>query len=330
MNILKTYPFRQYLAYPIEKGNYIIIQQGDNPILGYANGKPFDNFNNVILFGDHTVSLYKPLEKFFIATDGIKILGASNFDRDYLFSLLEFYKPEPQGYKRHFSILKNIEIWYTDNKIEQQKIGHFFNQLDQLITLHQRKLENVKKLKKSLLQKMFPKNGSQFPEIRFPEFTDAWEQRKLGEISNIKTGSSDLQDADENGNYPFFVRSEKVERSNQYIFDGEAILIPGEGRLGDIYHYIDGKFDYHQRVYKISNFKDSNVNGKFVLYEMNTNFKKHALKHTVKATVDSLRLPTLLDYIISLPQLAEQQKIGHFFSQLDQLITLHQRKEKFR
>ncbi|MFC1046330.1 restriction endonuclease subunit S, partial [Pasteurella multocida] len=75
--------------------------------------------------------------------------------------------------------LKTIALIYPIIQ-EQQKIGSFFTALDRLITTHQRKLENVKKLKKSLLQKMFPKNGQEFPEIRFPEFTDAWEQRKLG------------------------------------------------------------------------------------------------------------------------------------------------------
>ena len=94
---------------------------------------------------------------------------------------------------------------------------------------------------------------------------NAWEQRKLGNLTQIKTGSSDLQDSVEDGQYPFFVRSENIERSNRYIFDGEAILIPGEGRLGDIYHYINGKFDFHQRVYKISGFEDSNTDGKYIL-----------------------------------------------------------------
>ncbi len=147
----------------------------------------------------------------------------------------------------------------------------------------------------------------------------------MGEITNIKTGSSDLKDADDDGEYPFFVRSENVERSNRYIFEGEAILIPGEGRLGDIYHYINGKFDYHQRVYKISDFEDLITDGKFVLYYLQQNFKRHALKFTVKATVDSLRLPMLIDFEIKLPSLKEQKKIGALFSNLDNLITLHQR-----
>ena len=147
----------------------------------------------------------------------------------------------------------------------------------------------------------------------------------MGEITNIKTGSSDLQDSDDDGEYPFFVRSENIERSNRYIFEGEAILIPGEGRLGDIYHYINGKFDYHQRVYKISDFEDLVTDGKFVLYYLQQNFKRHALKFTVKATVDSLRLPMLLDFEVKLPSLEEQKKISALFYNLDNLITLHQR-----
>lgn len=150
-----------------------------------------------------------------------------------------------------------------------------------------------------------------------------WEQRKLGEVAHIKTGNSDVQDAVEDGCYPFFVRSDVVEKSDKYIFDCEAILVPGEGRLGDIYHYYKGKFDCHQRVYKISDFE--NVPGKFVLYAMQRSFKRHALRHTVKATVDSLRLPTLTGFLIKIPtSRTEQERIAETFSQLDDLITLHQ------
>lgn len=209
---------------------------------------------------------------------------------------------------------------------EQLKVSSFLTNIDKLITLHQRKLEQLEQLKNTLLSKMFPKSGTNIPEIRFSGFTDAWKQRQLGELTQINTGSGDLQDSVIDGKYPFFVRSEKIERSNRYIFDGEAILIPGEGKLGEIYHYIDGKFDYHQRVYKISNFSDSNTFGKFILFELNKNFKKHALKYTVKATVDSLRLPTLKKYQILVPGYYEQVKIGEYFFSINNYIAIHQRK----
>ena len=210
------------------------------------------------------------------------------------------------------------------NHAEQKAIAKSLADLDNLITLHQRKYDKLCAVKKSMFDKMFPKPGETEPEIRFAGFTDPWEQRKLGDVTKIKTGDSDLQDAVPNGLYPFFVRSDKVERSNRYLFDGEAILVPGEGRLGEIFHYINGKFDYHQRVYKISDFVD--VDAKFVMYSMMYGFKKHALENTAKATVDSIRLPTLTEFKFRVPCRDEQYQINVFFSRLDNLITLHQRK----
>ena len=203
---------------------------------------------------------------------------------------------------------------------EQQKIGNFFSTLDTTIALYKRKLDGLKKLKAGYLQQMFPRAGERVPQIRFASFDGDWNVRKLGEISRIKTGASDVQDAVEGGEHPFFVRSEKIERSSKYLFDGEAILIPGEGRLGDIYHYINGKFDYHQRVYKISDFTKS-VSGIFILYAMQKTFKQHAMTYTVKATVDSLRLPMLTEFEIMLPSRSEQTDIGNFFRNLDGAIN---------
>ena len=154
-DILKTHSFRSYLADISENGEYEVIQQGDKPIVGYSDGKPFTNYKDITLFGDHTVSLYKPKRPFFVATDGVKILSADNFEGDYLYTTLERYKPKPQGYKRHFTILKNQDVWFTGNMEEQQKIGTFFKQLDKTITLHQRKLDLLKEQKKGFLQKMF-------------------------------------------------------------------------------------------------------------------------------------------------------------------------------
>ena len=137
-DVLKSHPFRQYLAEPQIEGEFVIIQQGDKPIVGYSDGKPFSEYTDVTLFGDHTVSLYKPTKPFFVATDGVKILSADGFNGQYLFSTLERYKPDSQGYKRHFTILKNEGMWFTKNSEEQLKIGSFFANLDHLITLHQR------------------------------------------------------------------------------------------------------------------------------------------------------------------------------------------------
>lgn len=164
------------------------------------------------------------------------------------------------------------------------------------------------------------------PHRRFKEFQNAgaWEQRRLGEVAEIKTGSRNHQDSVDNGKYPFFVRSEKVERLNEYDFDTKAILVPGDGRIGEIFHYYDGKFALHQRVYKVDNFKE--VNPLYLLNLFKYKFKKHALRLNAQGTVPSLRLSMFTNWNILIPNLNEQQKIGLFFQQLDSLITLHQRK----
>ena len=218
----------------------------------------------------------------------------------------------------------DTELIFPVNQSEQTAIGTFFQDIDQLISLQQRKLEVLKEQKKTYLKLLFPAKGQTKPALRFAGFEDEWKEVKLGEVTDIKTGGRDVQDSVEDGLYPFYIRSEEVKRINSYSFDGEAILIPGEGRLGEIFHYANGKFDVHQRVYKISNFTD--VNAKFVLQQMKKDFKQHAMRNTVKATVDSLRLPTIQSFNILVPSLPEQTAIGSFFQDLDKAIAKQEEK----
>ena len=154
--VLRTLPFKPFLKIPDQDGKYEIIQQGNEPIIGYANGEPCEDFRNIVIFGDHTLSLYKPKQPFFVATDGVRILqGTNDMDGYYLLSLLEGNSPKSEGYKRYYSILVDREVLFTENYYEQVKIGLYFMQLDNLITLHQRKLEKLKNIKRSCLEKMF-------------------------------------------------------------------------------------------------------------------------------------------------------------------------------
>jgi len=205
---------------------------------------------------------------------------------------------------------------------EQEKISAIINNINTIITLHQRKLDNLKLKKKALLQKLFPKNGEYYPELRFPGFTDAWEQCKLGDVTNIKTGSRNQQDSVTNGQYPFFIRSEKIEKLDRYDFDTEAILVPGDGRIGEIFHYYNGKFALHQRVYKVDNFKG--VDAFFLLYLFQCSFKEHALRLNAQGTVPSLRLPMFTEWNICIPSLQEQIGIGRLLNKIELMITLHQ------
>jgi type I restriction enzyme, S subunit len=263
--------------------------------------------------------------------DGFLIFLNPKFHREFLFQYLDMFKLQWQKYGQPGSqvnlnsdIVKNHNI-ELPNSDEQTQIGEFFKKLDNFISTQQKKLEKAKTLKSAYLREMFPDDGKSKPKLRFSGNDNYWQCLSLGDLTNIKTGDSDAQDSVINGVYPFFVRSENIERSNRYLYDGEAILVPGEGRLGEIFHYIKGKFDYHQRVYKISDFRE-NINGKFVFYYMQKTFKKHALKYTVKATVDSLRLPMLTDYLLLCPSLKEQNNISSLFEKLDNKIALEQKK----
>lgn len=201
---------------------------------------------------------------------------------------------------------------------EQKAIAEVLSDTDALILSLEKLIAKKRLIKQGTMQQLLtPKEG--------------WEVRKLGEISSICTGKKNNEEKIENGQFPFFVRSQNVERINSYSFDGEAILIPGEGGVGSIYHYIEGKFDYHQRVYKISDF-NANYSGKYVFCFMQKNFGQHAMQNTVKATVDSLRLPTFLSFILFFPKTRdEQEKIALILTQLDDEIELLETKlEKYK
>ena len=216
---------------------------------------------------------------------------------------------------------------YLPNLIDEQKeIGAFFRHLNTLITLHQRKHDKLVNIKKSMLEKMFPKNGRDVPEIRFKGFTDAWEQRKTKDLCSISTGKSNTQDRVDDGIYPFYVRSPIVKRSNRYLFDEEAVLTVGDGvGTGKVFHYVNGKYDLHQRVYRMFDFSEE-ITAKYFYYYFSNHFYDRVMAMTAKTSVDSVRYEMIADMDISLPKIQEQSAISDYFNNLDNLITLHQRK----
>ncbi|EQC54824.1 hypothetical protein LLT6_14410 [Lactococcus cremoris subsp. cremoris TIFN6] len=223
------------------------------------------------------------------------------------------------------SDLSNIEIHVPSKLSEQQKIGAFFQSIDDTIALHQRKLDLLKEQKKSYLQKMFPKNGAKVPELRFAGFADDWELRKSKELCTISTGKGNTQDKVDNGAYPFYVRSATIEKSDEYLYDQEAVLTIGDGvGTGKVYHYVNGKYNLHQRVYRMYDFKD--VSAKYFYYYFSNNFYKRVMSMTAKTSVDSVRMEMIADMNIVFPSVKEQGNIVELFSNLDNTIALHQRK----
>ena len=209
---------------------------------------------------------------------------------------------------------------------EQKKISMCLDNLDHLITLHQRKLEKLKEYKKGMLQKMFPKNGEKIPEVRFPGFDGEWKERKVSELCSISTGISNTHDKVEDGKYPFYVRSPIIERSTKYLYDEEAVITVGDGvGTGKVFHYVNGKYDLHQRCYRMYGFSDE-LNAHYFYHTFSKLFYKRVMSMTAKTSVDSVRLEMISDMKIPVPDIEEQRKIGSFLDNLDRLIALQQKK----
>jgi type I restriction enzyme S subunit len=226
-------------------------------------------------------------------------------------------------------IVKILPINLPPTLTEQKVIATALSDVDALIFSLEQTITKKKAIKQGAMQQLLtPSNKG---GKRLPGFEGEWVEKTLGEISHIKTGSKNNQDNVEDGEYPFYVRSQSVKRINTYSYDEEAILIPGEGGIGTIFHYINGKFEVHQRVYKISSFSER-VLGKFIFLKMKHEFYEHAMINSVKATVDSLRLPTFQEFEIYLPSTLDEQKaIAQILSDMDAEITqLETKKEKYQ
>ena len=208
---------------------------------------------------------------------------------------------------------------------EQRAIAEALSDVDSLLDGLDRLIAKKRSLKQAVMQQLLT------GQTRLPGFSESWVTVQLGDISSIKTGDRNHEDKEDGGRFPFFVRSERVERINSFSYDCEAIIVPGEGNIGRILHYVSGRFDLHQRVYRVSDFPE-NIHGKFIYFAMARGFGKHAMRNTVKATVDSLRLPTFLSFELKLPSaICEQRAIATILSDMDtEIVALEVRLKKSR
>ncbi|WP_322910654.1 restriction endonuclease subunit S [Mycoplasmopsis felis] len=221
--------------------------------------------------------------------------------------------------------ITDMDIMFPKELIEQQKIGKLLENIDNLINLENSKLNKLKQLKETLLQKIFPEGNSKTPRIRFKGFEGEWKEEKLEYIAKVTNGKSNTSDNNKWGQYNLYIRSEEIYKSNKYIFDVEGVITVGDGNIGKIFHYVNGKFDLHQRCYLIYEFQ--NIWPKYFYYYFSQNFYKRAILMSYTATVNSIRMNTITDMDIMFPkELIEQQKIGDFFSNIDTLINLYNSK----
>jgi type I restriction enzyme S subunit len=150
---------------------------------------------------------------------------------------------------------------------------------------------------------------------------DDWYVGTIKELCSIKTGSKNTQDKIDDGIYPFFVRSQTIEHINSYSFDGEAILTAGDGvGTGKIFHYINGRFDFHQRVYMMSNF-NSKIEGYYLFQYFSNKFFNRISQMTAKSSVDSIRMEMIADMQVLIPSIKEQSAISKALSETDAYIT---------
>ena len=264
------------------------------------------------------------------------IKNSENFYKYFLIQILKssifenYVSQKNTGNTQKFlglDTLRNFQF-LCPSKEEQTQIGNFFKQLDDTIALHQGTLEKYQKLKISYLEKMFPKGNERYPELRFPNFTDAWEQRKLGDICNITTGKLDANAMVENGKYDFFTSGIKKYKIDHYAFLGPALTIAGNGATVGYMHYADGFFNAYQRTYVLTELLGDRT---FLFSTINRTLQKKIQQEARAGNIPYIVLDMLTELDIYLPSLEEQTQIGNFFKQLDDTIALHQREvEKYK
>ena len=207
------------------------------------------------------------------------------------------------------------------SKDEQTAIGSMFKQLDHLITLHQRKYDKLCVLKKSMLDKMFPKGGSLYPEIRFAGFTDPWEQRKLGEVAPLQRGFDLPVSQMISGPYPVVMSNGVGGWHSKYAVKGPGVVTGRSGTIGGL-QYIEGDFWPHNTSLWVTSFNGNEPKFIYWLYS-SLNLERFGSG----SGVPTLNRNDVHDQLIGVPcNIAEQRRIGAFFDRLDSLITLHQRK----
>lgn len=294
----------------IKNGNILITKDGTLGKVAYVEGLSLPATLNAGVFN-------------------VEVKDENETDSKYLFQFLKapflmdyVSKKATGGTIKHLN--QNILVDFpiaTPSRAEQVRIGEYFSTLDDLITLHQRKCEEMKTLKKYMLQKMFPQNGQSVPQIRFSGFTEDWEQRKLSDVvDSVDTGKSRFDKEGSSGEYPILGSTSVIGYDDEYDYEGDFILTARVGaNAGSLYR--------HAGKVKISDntvFIQASQNIEF-LYQLLIQFDIKKLSFgTGQPLVKASELKSL--ELMMPSDMKEQMRIGEYLKNLDHLITLHQQK----
>ena len=329
-----------------------VLTAGQSFVLGYTNEKQGIKMASpehpVIIFDDFTTSSHFVDFPFKVKSSAIKLLTLrdKNEDIHFAYQVLQNIAYTPVSHERHWiSKFATFATLMPECKSEMQAIGHFMSNLDGLITLHQRKYDKLVIFKKSMLEKMFPKDGESVPEIRFAGFTDPWEQRKLENLASFGGGHTpSMADA---SNYVdgkiLWVTSQDVK---QHYIENTTTMISEKGaatltlypsdsivivaRSGILRHTIPvaklrkpATVNQDIKVIQTVDSCDSSWLLQYFIASNKTLLREYGKTGT---TVESIDFAKMKSTALMVPYIEEQQAIGSFFSRLDNLITLHQRK----
>ena len=222
---------------------------------------------------------------------------------------------------------------------EQQRIADFLDQkcgeVDEMVSLQEKIIEELKAYKQAIITEAVCKGLNPDVEMKdsgvewIGKIPEGWEMQRLKYLCKIETGNQDTQDAVADGEFPFYVRSPQVERSNKATFEGEGILMAGDGAgAGRVFHHVFGKYAVHQRVYRLSNIKG--IHSDYLFMYISNLFCKIMDMGSAQSTVPSVRLPMLNNFVVCIPSPTEQQEIAKYLDQkcaeIDSLIALKQQK----
>ena len=312
----------------LKQDDILISITADIGIVGYVDSnvpEPAYINQHIALVRFNTLEINSKFVSYFLASEKPQKLFRGSTDT---------------GAKAGMSLLTVQKIEFALPPLpEQRSIATALSDMDELLGGLDRLIAKKHDLKQAAMQQLLT------GKTRLPEFCERkdyketeigiipedWEVDKVASFASITTGSRNTQDRIEDGQYPFFVRSQTVEKINSYSFDGEAVLTAGDGvGTGKVFHYINGKFDCHQRVYRISNFEPE-LDGFFFYTYFSNHFYDRIMSMTAKSSVDSVRMEMIAKMLMPLPPPSEQKAIASILSDMDtEIAAIEQRRNKTR